>query len=135
MASMTLIINTPLGGGRTKIVHSPTGSEITSEIASDASQTFSSTDLVAAALGSCMSSSIETLAQRHGVPLATITVTVEKEMSSEPKRIARLATIIEVAGTYDKKIDTLFTRAAATCTVHASLHPDIDAPVEVMFTA
>jgi len=131
---MTLIISKPLGEGRTRIVHEPTGTEITAEIASASGQTFSSTDLVAAALGSCMSSSIEVLAERHGVPLEAITITVEKEISSDPKRISRLATAIEVGVAHDKKIDTLFGRAAATCTVHASLHPDIDAPVEIMFT-
>ncbi len=132
---MTLIISIPLGAGRTKIIHEPSGTEITSEIASATGQTFSSTDLVAAGLGSCMSSSIETLAERHGVPFESIIITVEKETTSEPKRISRLATVIEVSVAYDKKIHTLFSRAAATCTVHASLHPDIDAPVEVTFTA
>lgn len=131
---MTRIISTPIGAGRTRITHEPTGTQITSEIASATGQTFSSTDLVAAGLGSCMASSLETLAERHGVALDLITITVEKETSSDPKRISRLATLIEVAVTYDKKIETLFSRAAATCTVHASLHPDIDAPVELSFT-
>lgn len=131
---MTLIISRPLGEGRTKIIHEPTGSEITAEIASATGQTFSSTDLVAAGLGSCMSSSIEVLAERHGVPLETITITVQKEISVDPKRISRLATAIEVSVAYNKKVETLFSRAAATCTVHASLHPDIDAPVEIIFT-
>lgn len=131
---MTLIISRPLGEGRTKIIHEPTGTEITAEIASATGQTFSSTDLVAAGLGSCMSSSIEVLAERHGVPLETITITVQKEISVDPKRISRLATAIEVSVAYNKKVETLFSRAAATCTVHASLHPDIDAPVEIIFT-
>ena len=130
---MTRIISTPIGAGRTRITHEPTGTVITSEVASVKGQTFSSTDLVAAGLGSCMASSIETLAERHGVPLDAITVTVEKETSSDPRRISRLATTIEVAVAYDKKIETLFSRAAATCTVHASLHPEIDAPVTLSF--
>lgn len=134
---MSRIIHTPSGRGRTKIIHEATGSEIATDVSPEfggGGSTFSSTDLVAAGLGSCISSSLEVLAERQGIPLDAIVILVEKELGTEPKRISRLAVTISVAQPSDEKLAKLFARAAHTCTVHRSLHPDIAAPIEVVFT-
>ncbi len=133
---MSRIINTPAGKGRTRIVHESTGTEISTDVSPEfggGGSTFSSTDLIAAGLGSCISSSLEVIAGRKEVPLEAISIAVEKELGTDPKRITRLAVTISVAIPADEKLAKLFERAAHTCTVHRSLHPDIDSPIEVSF--
>lgn len=134
---MSRIIHTPSGRGRTRIVHESTGTQITTDVSPEfggGGSTFSSTDLVAAGLGSCISSSLEVLAERRKIPLDAISITVDKKLGTEPKRISRLAVTITLDIPADTKVAKLFERAAHTCTVHRSLHPDIEAPIEVVFT-
>lgn len=134
--AMGSIHHTPLGGGRTEITHAATGAVITTDVSPEfggGGSTFSSTDLVAAGLGSCISSSLAPLAERHGVPLTAVTISVEKELGTDPKRISRLATTITFTQAIDDSLAKRFRRAAETCTVHRSLHPDIDAPIELRF--
>ncbi len=135
---MSRIINQPQGSGRTRIVHEETGSEISTDVSPEfggGGSTFSSTDLVAAALGSCISSSLEALAERSGIPFDAIEISVTKELGTDPKRITRLEVDITVDAPFDERTARIFERAAHTCTVHRSLHPDIDAPIAVTFTA
>lgn len=137
LAIMSRIVSTPLGSGRTRILHEKTNSEISTDVSPEfggGGSTFSSTDLVAAALGSCISSSLEGLAQRAGVPFDAIAIAVTKDLGTAPKRISRLEVDITVEAPYNEKTARLFERAAHTCTVHRSLHPDIDAPIAVTFT-
>ena len=59
------------------------------DIGGDASA-FSPTDLVAAALASCVLTTIAMFAERHGLDLTGMTAHVGKEMTPPPRRIARL---------------------------------------------
>lgn len=133
---MSRITSIPLGGGRTRIVHEASGDEITSDLSPEyggAGSTFSSTDLVAAALGSCIGTSVEPLASRHGVDTRGIRILVDKRLSTDPKRISRLDVTIVVPGAADDRLATMIERAAQSCSVHHSLHPHIASPVEVRF--
>lgn len=93
-------------------------------------ETFSPTDLVATALGSCMATIMGIVAARKEIDLTGMKITVAKHMSTElPRRIAKLDVRIEVplAGTHpDRK---LLENAALTCPVHQSLHPEIEVPI------
>jgi putative redox protein len=134
---MSSTISRPIGDGRTQITDAKTGTVIHTDVSPEfggGGTTFSSTDLVGAGLGSCISSSLAALADRHGVPLEAISITVDKELGVDPKRIVRLAVKIDVAQPENQKIATLFERAAHSCTVHRSLHPDIDSPIQIRFT-
>lgn len=131
---MGTISNRPLGGGRTEIRHDATGSTIITDVSPEyggGGSTFSSTDLVAAGLGSCISSSLAPMAERHDVPLDEITIVVDKALGTDPKRISRLATTIRIGVPIDESLARRFRRAAETCTVHRSLHPDIDAHITI----
>jgi putative redox protein len=66
--------------------------------------------------------------------LDAISITVHKELGVDPKRIVRLAVDIDLAMANDPKIARLFERAAHSCTVHRSLHPDIESPIRVRFS-
>jgi len=98
-------------------------------------ESFSPTDLVATALGACMLTVIGIVAERHGLDLAGMTAETEKVMSaSAPRRIASLRTRITIPLPGDHPQRTVLERAAATCPVHQSIHPEIDAPVEFIWT-
>jgi len=56
---------------------------------------------------------------------------VTKVMTAEaPRRIARLATTINVPLPSDHPQRILLENAALTCPVHHSLHPEIEKPVD-----
>src|SRR5258708_35626605 len=88
----------------------------------DGSQ-FSPTDLVAAALGSCMVSTMAIVAQRDGIDLAGVTFHVEKHMHPEPRRIGKLPVMIHMPASPTPAERTKLERAAQTCPVHRSLLP------------
>ncbi|MEM1224181.1 MAG: OsmC family protein [Planctomycetota bacterium] len=96
-------------------------------------ESFSPTDLVATALGTCILTILGLVAKRHELDLVGTTVTVQKEMITQPvRRIGGLRTTvaypaqIQLSETDRARLEA----AARKCPVHQSLHPDIDAPIE-----
>ena len=122
------------GSLRCKATHGPSGEKIVTDAPVDnhgKGEYFSPTDLVAAALGTCMATIMGIVAERHRIDLTGVHVEVAKEMSTDaPRRIARLATIIDVPLPADHPHREVLERAAMTCPVHQSLHPDIEKPIE-----
>ena len=93
-------------------------------------ESFSPTDLVATALGTCMLTIMGIFAQRHSIDLTGTTVSVQKEMTNIPvRRIARLTTEIRVPLPSSHPQREAVERAALTCPVHQSLHPEVEKPV------
>jgi len=93
---------------------------------------FSPTDLVATALGTCVLTTMGLVAARHDLDLSGMTVRVIKEMTQKPvRRIASLATeiIVPAAAVPEGSERDRLEAAANKCPVHASLHPEIDAPL------
>jgi len=60
------------------------------------------------------------------VDLRESTAMVTKIMQSEPRKIARIEIIFEMVISVDEKTKTILERAALTCPVYLSLHPDIE---------
>ncbi len=115
--------------------HLPSGTALVTDAPVDnggQGQSFSPTDLVATALGNCVMTIIALVSERHGLDLQGMRVEVTKEMRSQPtRRIASLATEVSipaaaVPGSEDRE---RLERAARHCPVHASLHPDVSAPI------
>jgi putative redox protein len=99
-------------------------------------ESFSPTDLVATALATCILTTMAIAARKHGHELAGCTATVTKEMVAAPeRRIGRLATTIRMTEHLDEGMRTRLERAAHTCPVHRSLHPEIDAPIDIHWPA
>jgi putative redox protein len=93
-------------------------------------EAFSPTDLVGAAMGTCMATIMGIAADRLGVSIEGTTVTVDKEMIADPhRRIAKLTTVIRVPGHHDARTRRTLERAAMTCPVHRSLDERVDKPV------
>ncbi len=102
------------------------------DIGGDASA-FSPTDLVAAALASCVLTTVAMYAERHALDLTGMTASVGKEMTATPRRIGRLPLTVHLPATVPADIRPALERVAYACPVHASLHPDIEAPIEMRY--
>lgn len=97
-------------------------------------ESFSPTDLVATALGSCMLTIMGIVAERHAWDLSGTTVSVIKEMAAKPvRRIGKLTVEIHVPREFSSEQQDLLKNAALTCPVHKSLHPDIETPITFRF--
>jgi putative redox protein len=111
--------------------HGPSGRKLETDAPVDnrgRGESFSPTDLVATALGSCMATVMGIYAQDHGIDLRGMRITVGKEMTQTgPRRIARLTTDIYFpAGLTSHPV---LERVAHTCPVHQSLHPEVEKPI------
>ncbi|MBI3557058.1 MAG: OsmC family protein [Deltaproteobacteria bacterium] len=118
------------------LIHEPSHSEIATDAPLDnqgKGEKFSPTDLVGAALGSCVMTTMAIVAERDGVSMAGARAELEKEMNPQPRRIRSLRMKITLPATipadYRKKLE----RVAEHCPVHASLHPDVDAGLTFVY--
>jgi putative redox protein len=122
---------------RCAATHGPSRTEIFTDAPVDnhgRGESFSPTDLVATALGACMLTIMGIFAQRHEIDLRGTRVTVQKEMTNVPvRRIARLTTEIHLPVGADHPHREALERAALTCPVHQSLHPDVEKPVRFVW--
>ena len=85
----------------------------------------SPTDMVAAALGSCMLTLMGIAARRLEIDLKGTRVEIQKVMAAEPRRIAEIRLDFYLPGDYSDKDKKILQGAAETCPVGKSLHPDI----------
>ena len=116
------------GPTTTRIAHTHSSAVLETAMAPEYGGTggaFSSTDLVAAALGSCIATNLGPLAERHGIPLGALRLAVHKHLTPPPKRIGRLEVTVQVTAALTAELRARFENAAASCTVHRSLHPEL----------
>jgi putative redox protein len=121
------------GNLRCQAVHAESGAAVLTDAPKDNQgngESFSPTDLVATALGTCMLTIMGIVAKRANIDLARATVRVQKEMASTPvRRIARLTVEIHVPASVPVEMRPQLERAALGCPVFKSVHPDIEIPV------
>lgn len=96
---------------------------------------FSPTDLVAAGLASCILTTIAMFAERHGLDVTGATASVEKHMSTPPatRRIARLPVTVHLPSSIPPEMRERVEKVGHSCPVHASLHPEVDAPIHYLY--
>ena len=113
--------------------HGPSGAELATDAPVDnegRGAAFSPTDLLATALGSCMLTVMGILARRRGWAMEGASVAVEKHMATEPvRRVGRVVLRFEMPAGIPGEARKPLERAAHTCPVHKSLHPDIEVDV------
>lgn len=120
-----------LGDLHCEAVHGLSGNRLVTDAPVDnggKGEAFSPTDLAATALGTCLMTIIGLVAQRRGWDLTGTRVRVVKEMTAVPlRRIGALTVTISVPpGRVESESDrALLERAADTCPVRQSLHPDV----------
>jgi len=134
---MVKITATYVGEKRCKAQHEPSKSVLETDAPKDnqgRGESFSPTDLIATALGTCILTTMAIVAERDGVDIKNSTMSVEKEMSSNPRKIARLKTIIELPQNIPEDYRRKLEAVGQSCPVKKSLHPDVDVPVEFKYT-
>ncbi|MGI9177585.1 MAG: OsmC family protein [Pirellulales bacterium] len=126
------------GGLRCRGTHGPSGTTLVTDAPVDnhgKGESFSPTDLVATALGACMMTILGIVAERHGLDVVGMKAETVKEMTqTPPRRIASLRTRLTIPLPADHPRRAALEEAAHTCPVHKSLHPDIDAAIEFVWT-
>ncbi len=112
------------------LVHEPSHSEIATDAPKDnqgKGELFSPTDLLGAALVSCVLTTIAIVAERDGVSVQGARAELEKEMNPKPRRVRSLRTKITLPAAIPVEYRSKLEHVALHCPVHASLHPDVDA--------
>jgi putative redox protein len=121
--------------------HGPSGITLQTDAPTDnggKGASFSPTDLVATALGSCMATIMGLVAQRNQLDIEGLKIQVVKEMVTDPvRRIGSLNTRMTFpAGKHYSAADKAKLEAAAkTCPVKKSLCPDIQVEIEFVYQA
>src|SRR4051812_44137482 len=123
------------GGLRTTATHLQSGTVIETDAPTDnqgKGERFSPTDLVVAALGTCMVTTMAIKARTLDIELDGTRVEVSKIMVSDPRRIGKIiAHVFFPAGlNLDGKQKDLLERTARTCPVERTLHPDVELDME-----
>ncbi len=127
---------TYLGKKKVELLHADSGVKIVTDAPRDNSgegKSFSPTDLVAAAFGSCVMTTIAIVAERGGIVVDGMRMTVEKHMVEDPRRIGSLPLQIHLPQALLPHERQKLERAALGCPVHKSLHPEIRSDIAFMY--
>jgi len=112
--------------------HGPSKSVLSTDAPADnkgKGAAFSPTDLVATALGTCISTTMGIKAEELGVDLRGMKVSVQKEMSKDaPRRIVRLPSEVHIPLPPDSPHRQVLEQTALNCPVHKSLPSEIERP-------
>jgi uncharacterized OsmC-like protein len=125
-----------VGGKLIELTHEPSGTKIITDAPKDnggEGTAFSPTDLVGAALGSCVLTTMVLFAERHNILLNGAHFKVEKIMGSDPRRIAELVLKVHLPKQLEATDRQKLERAGMTCPVHKSLHPDTQVRAEFVY--
>ena len=113
--------------------HGPSGTSLHTDAPKDnmgKGESFSPTDLVATALGSCFLTTMAISAARHNIPFEGASAKIGKEMVADPlRRIGRLTVEIVVPMQLSPEDQRRLRAAGLSCPVNKSLHPDVKVPV------
>ena len=122
---------------RCRLTHGPSGQEITTDAPVDnqgKGEAFSPTDLVGAALGSCILTVMGIAARKNQINMDGARASVEKEMVIAPvRRIGKISVTITMPAGIAREQREMLERMAHTCPVHQSLHPDVAMPIAIRY--
>jgi putative redox protein len=126
-----------LGNLRTQAKHLKSGNLVITDAPTDnhgRGEAFSPTDLVSAALSSCMMTIMGMVAEREAIDLKGLTAEVVKEMASNPRKIAEIQITfthpeLEATDVQKQKLKN----AALTCPVALSLAESVKQTVVFNF--
>jgi uncharacterized OsmC-like protein len=117
-----------------ELTHGPSGAKIHTDAPKDnhgLGQAFSPTDLLVAALGSCILTTMAIFAEKDGVSLKGASYKVQKEMTAlAPRQVAKLSVQISMPKGIPEDYRPKLIAWAEGCPVHRSLNHDIAMPIE-----
>jgi putative redox protein len=113
------------GNLHSRAVHEPSGSVLATDAPRDnqgLGASFSPTDLVGTALGTCMLTTMAIAARAKGIELKGASASVDKDMIADPKRrVAKLTVAITMPASIDKEMREHLEHVAHTCPVALTL--------------
>jgi len=116
--------------------HEPSGRRLVTDAPRDnrgRGESFSPTDLVATALGSCMLTICGLLARERGWDLEGASVAVEKHMRADPvRRIAKLEVTLRLPAELPDEARAPLVEAALGCPVAMSISEGIEVQLETI---
>lgn len=119
------------GNLRTIATHLQSGTVIETDAPLDnqgKAERFSPTDLVATALGTCMMTIMGIKARDMNINLVNTKIDIRKIMKSDPRRIGGIDLTFSFPDELQltEKEKTILERAAHTCPVMFSIHPEVE---------
>jgi len=118
-----------LGELRTQATHVRSGNQIVTDAPPDnkgKGEAFSPTDLLATSLGSCMTTIMGISAREHGFNIDGTKISIWKIMASNPRRVGEIKVEFSFPkNNFSFKEKKFIEKAAYTCPVYLSLHPDL----------
>lgn len=123
------------GNKRVKLIHGYSGATLITDAPLDnagMAQSFSPTDLIAAGLGSCVLTVMGIMAERKGYDLGACSARIEKQMTQTPRMIGSIRLEVHLPAALAEEARSMLERAALSCPVKPSLHPDVR--VDISFT-
>lgn len=128
---MATITGKYLGSLRVEAKHEGSGAVIISDAPLDnggQGRSFSPTDMCVTSLGMCAMTIMGLFAQNHGLDITGASFEVIKTMSAKPpRRIAKIEVVFTFPDKgYSEKDKKSLERAAKTCPVHLSMHPEVE---------
>lgn len=117
-----------VGSLRSEATHLQSGTKIITDAPVDnhgKGESFSPTDLVATALGSCMLTIMGIAAKVHDFSIDGTKLEITKVMGTAPRRIVEIKIEVYFPQDYEAKVKRILEAAAKECPVAQSLHPDL----------
>jgi uncharacterized OsmC-like protein len=134
---MSTIKSSYLGNLRTQATHVLSGNALLTDAPLDNNgkgEAFSPTDLVCAALGSCMVTIMGIVAERERVSLEGLSWEITKIMQSEPRKIQEIQVAFHWSGAaFTPAMSQKLKNAARTCPVALSLDPALTQTISFDF--
>jgi putative redox protein len=125
------------GGLRTSCKHLQSGETLTTDAPTDNNgkgESFSPTDLLATAYGSCMLTIIGIYCNNNGLSFENANCSIKKNMSSEPRRVGGLDIVLDLRNNnWNEKEQQKVKNAGMICPVAKSVHPDMNMDIKFLF--
>ncbi len=123
---------TYVGGLHCDLEHGPSGAKVSTDAPVDnhgKGESFSPTDLMCSAMAACMATIMGIYAEKENLNLEGTTIEVGKIMSANPRRIARIETIISIPLPENTPHKAALLDCVLGSPAMRSLHPDIEVPI------
>jgi putative redox protein len=125
------------GGLHSEALHTESGTKIQTDAPLDnggKGDSFSPTDLLATALGTCMTTTMDLYARKNGFNIEGAKAVVLKHMVSQPsRRIGKLDILVEMPLPANHPQREALEKVALNCPVAKSLSPEIQIPVSFLW--
>ena len=122
---------------RTEAIHTLSGEKIITDAPPDnkgRGEAFSPTDMLATSLATCMMTIMGIAANEHGFSVDGMKASVKKVMYSDPRRVGEIHIALTFPpNNYSDKEKKFIEKAAYTCPVSQSLHPDLKQELSFLF--